>query len=106
MKKIYRHGDIGIIPINKIKKEYKVIKNNILAWGEATGHNHKILPKTKEDIVEVYENEKGELAVKVKGKAVLTHQEHKTIEIPTGTYMVQREREYDYWSLSTRKVID
>lgn len=101
-----RHGDIGFILTNEIPKEFKPRESNILAWGEVTGHSHRILPKTKKDIVEIFENEKGELAIKVNGIAVVTHEEHKTIEIKTGTYKIQREREYDYFSLSTRRVQD
>lgn len=101
----FRHGDLNIAPVEKLEG-YKIRKDNILAHGEVTGHFHQVLAKTKEDLVEVYENEKGELAIKVKGIAVIKHQEHKTIEVPTGTYLINREREYDYFSLATRKVID
>jgi len=103
---VRRHGDVGIIPIENIETSFKKRKDNTLAYGEVTGHSHRILPKTKEDIVEVYENDKGELAIKVKGVAVVVHEEHKTIEIPTGTYKIVNEREFDYYQLASRKVQD
>lgn len=103
--KNFRHGDLNISKTDKLVG-YKARKDNVLAWGEATGHAHRIKPKTKEDVVEIYENEKGELAIKVKGVAVVTHEEHHTIEIPTGTYQIIREREYDYFQMNSRKVID
>lgn len=106
MTTFFRHGDIGFVPVDKVEKDFKIKKDNVLAWGEVTGHSHKILPKTINDVVEVYENEKGELAIKVNGIAVIVHEEHKTIEIETGTYKIQREREYDYYQLQTRRVQD
>jgi hypothetical protein len=102
----YRHGDVGIIPIESIGGEFKKRKENTLAYGEVTGHSHKILPKTIDDVVEVYEGMNGELAIKVNGIAVIVHEEHKTIEIPTGIYKIQNEREYDYYQLATRRVQD
>lgn len=103
--KNYRHGDVNISKVDSLEG-FSPRKNNVLAYGEVTGHSHKVLPKTKDDVVEVYENEKGELAFKVKGIAVVTHEEHKTIEIGEGLYLINNEREYDYWALSTRKVQD
>ena len=104
----YRHGDVNIQRVEELPKgfNFNTKHNKILAYGEATGHNHKILPKTKNDKVEIYENAQGELVVKINGTAVVTHQEHKTIEVPTGIYKINREREYDYWQMETRKVID
>jgi len=103
--KTYRHGDVVINKVEELKG-FNPRKNNVLAYGEVTGHSHKVLPKTKEDIVEVFENEKGELAFRVNGVAVVTHEEHKTIEIGTGIYRINQEREYDYFQLESRKVID
>lgn len=101
----YRHGDININPTGSLKG-YKIRKDNTLAYGEVTGHSHRILPKTKEDVVEVYEAENGDLAIKVNGIGVIEHQEHKTIEIPTGAYKINREREYDYFQMASRRVQD
>lgn len=105
MKK-YRHGDVNLEKIEAISTDFKKVNRTALAYGEVTGHSHQVLPKTKEDTVEVYENEKGELAVKVNGVAILTHEEHKTIEIPTGIYKINNEREWDYFSKASRKVQD
>lgn len=104
--KIFRHGDIGLIPTDSITNDFKPRQDNVLAWGEVTNHSHRILPKTIDDIVEIFENDKGELAIKVDGIAVMVHEEHKTIEIPTGTYKINREREFDYFQMSTNRVQD
>lgn len=104
----FRHGDVNIAKTDKIEENYKKVGEGrfTLAEGEVTGHHHVITAKTKEDSIEVYADEKGNLAIKVNGKAVLTHPEHKTIEIPTGIYKQTIEREKDWFSLAVRSVKD
>jgi len=106
MKQNFRHGDVNLLPIDTLDTSFKKRENNTLAYGEVTGHSHRILPKTKDDIVEIYEGANGELAIKVKGVAVIVHEEHKTLEIGTGTYKIQNEREYNYAELSIQRVQD
>jgi hypothetical protein len=102
-----RHGDIAFISaeidttnLKKISKE----KSFVLAEGEATNHFHTIT--AVKGTCDIYQDENGMMIVKVDGKAILTHPEHKPLEFTTGTWKVDREQEYDYFSLSTRKVID
>ena len=101
-----RHGDIIFIQkeidIAKLKKIGS--KKFVVAEGESTGHHH-VITATK-GTVDVYEGQNGEFVIAVNGKAVLTHPEHKTLEFETGVYKVEREQEYDYFSLATRKVLD
>lgn len=101
-----RHGDIIFIQkeidITSLKKIGS--KNFVVAEGESTGHHH-VITATK-GTVDVYEGKNGELVIAVNGNAVLTHPEHKTLEFETGVYKVEREQEYDYFNLATRKVLD
>lgn len=106
MKQSYRHGDVDIIAISKPSnlKEVEFTGEYVLAYGEVTGHTHRLV--AIKDAVKMYKNEQGELILEVLGEAMLKHEEHKQIDLTPGWYKVGNEREYDWWSLSTRKVID
>jgi hypothetical protein len=101
-----RHGDINFILEDIDTSNLKKIgsKSFTVAEGESTGHHHVITAQT--GTVDVYEGKNGEMIISVNGKAVLTHPEHKTLEFTTGTWRVDREQEFDYFSLATRKVLD
>lgn len=101
MKKIIlRHGDLLLKPIKQIGKGMKKSNDMVLAYGELTGHHHRL-----EGDVEVYRLGE-QTQVLVKGKTELTHQEHKTIQIPEGIYELVREREFDPYADAIRKVQD
>ena len=97
---MFQQGDVIVIKTNGIKGNK--LNHLILAYGEATGHHHQI---TKGD-AELYEHE-GTLFLKVNSKtATLTHEEHKTITIPKGDFIVRRVREYDHFQEEARQVCD
>lgn len=77
----------------------------ILAWGEATGHNHTITVPNIEDMEAVHLPNGGWL-LSLKAEGVVTHQEHHPIKLAPGKYRIGHEREMDWFSLSTRQVID
>jgi hypothetical protein len=102
-----RHGDIAFISAEIDTTNLKKIskgKSFVLAEGEATNRFHTIT--ATKGTCDIYQDENGAMIVKVNGKAILTHPEHKALEFTTGTWKVDREQEYDYFSLQTRKVID
>ena len=102
---IFRHGDISLHPHKKVVgKEIKHKGSFVLAEGEVTGHNHTII--TKEGTLDIFKDSFGGITLIIDGKAILTHPEHKTIEIPTGTYKMKNEREYDHFAHTVRKVLD
>ena len=106
MKNILRHGDISFHPINKAEGE--IIKHNgsfVLAEGETTGHKHVITTENIADM-EVRRASDGGYILTLKKAGTISHEEHKTIIVPPGTYQVGKEREMDWFSLTTRKVID
>lgn len=64
----------------------------ILAHGEVTGHAHAI---TDPDVTQFSTGESGVTELEIKqAMALLKHEEHGTIEIPSGNYRVIRQREY------------
>jgi hypothetical protein len=69
----------------------KKLPHLTLAEGEVTGHSHRI----SEGQAELYEKE-GILYLRVlSDTATLTHEEHKAIQIPQGSWMVRIQREYE-----------
>jgi hypothetical protein len=106
MKQAYRHGDVPFHPIEELKgKKIKHNGEHILAWGDKTGHNHKIIVEdpTTLDIYQVSENT---WCLDLRSNATVTHPEHKTLEIIPGRYFVGREREVDPFTQAVRQVID
>lgn len=106
MKKLFRHGDLGIKQISKLPKNLKKLNSNVLAEGEMTGHNHQLVAK-RQDLIQLYEDADGNKYFEVKeDEAKLTHQEHKTITIEKGFYVVTKEREYDPFLKEVKSVQD
>lgn len=81
--------------------EIKKLEKPILAEGETTGHCHLL---TKD--VDVFELETGEREFTLVEPTTLIHQEHKTLEIPSGAFISDRVIEYDPFLEKARKVRD
>ena len=89
MKKMIRQGDVQIIPIDSIPSEAKKLIRKELAYGEVTGHAHRL------DVGELFETKNGELYLDVKKLTKVSHEEHKTAVIPKGKYRVVIKRQYN-----------
>lgn len=99
------HGDV-IVLRDKIPSDFEswpMVEDSCLAYGEATGHAHKIFggdfdlrenPKTKGRHLRVVK------------ECYLRHQEHREISIPPGDYRIGIQREYDPYEKLTRRVED
>jgi len=102
-----RHGDINFNPVEKIEGD--IIKHDgsfIVGLGETTGHRHVLTVTKPEDLV-ITKDKLGNYYFELKSNGRLTHEEHKTIEIPAGIYKKFQEEEVDHFANSvTRKVID
>lgn len=88
----YRHGDVYLFEVTEIPngaKRTKVDGDVILAYGEVTGHAHRISQKT----VSLWDDD-GQRYLNVEGPAYLTHEEHHTIPLSKGVYRVVQQREY------------
>ncbi len=97
---MYRQGDVAIIPVEVVPKGIKPVARDagriVLAYGEVTGHAHAIAsadaelfasPGATADAVDRF--------LRVRSSVALEHEEHATITIPAGDYIVRRQREYD-----------
>jgi hypothetical protein len=98
MKNMVRHGDLLIVRIDGLPNDAKIVDTNILAEGEVTGHAHKLEGRSK-----VYQVQQQKY-FEVEETVVLTHEEHKSIELEKGTYAVIRQREYS--PQANRQVLD
>ena len=98
-----RHGDVNLHPVEKVEGK-EVVHNGsyILAYGETTGHKH-LLTCSK---MKVLRADNGKFYLSLAEDGTLTHEEHKTLTIPAGDYAIVHEREMDWFSLTTRKVLD
>ena len=108
---MYRQGDVLLIEISdkyqiksfiRNKKKMKTRTNNVLAYGEITGHAHKVAGEAT-----VFEEATDRLLVEVTGTAEVTHEEHDTIPLPKGLYRVVHQTEHAPERESrTRRVVD
>lgn len=85
--KMYRHGDVQIIPVDEIPAGAKKLARKELAYGEKTGHAHRI------DIGELFQTQEGKLYLKVEKLTKVSHEEHKKSEIPAGNYLIGIKRQ-------------
>ena len=88
--KMYRQGDVLIMEAKREMRSAKVQADNVLVYGEATGHAHRV----EGDGAVIMETPQGKVIDATKAFRVI-HDEHDTIEIPEGFYRVIRQREYD-----------
>ena len=106
--KLYRHGDLLIKQIDHIPLTAKLLATSIIAEGEITGHNHKLYgsqqvygthsDKNFRIIEPTYFQAKEEISLK--------HQEHDTLKISKGNYVILHEREHDPFNIVEIKVND
>ena len=105
--KFYRHGDLLIKQIKKIPESVTPLSTNIIAEGEVTGHNHKLYgshqvygthSENPRIIEPTYFQAKEDISLK--------HQEHATLKISKGNYVIIHEREYDPFKDIEQEVID
>lgn len=103
---IYRQGDVLITPLNSnysATKDDKVVSSGVLAYGEVTGHAHRIVKGQ----AELYQTIAGLMFLKVLSEfATLGHEEHEDINLPMGDYEVKQQREFDWFTEEVRRVAD
>lgn len=104
MKK-YQQGDVLLKEINSYginfnEKNYNEKKDLILAEGEATGHNHRIVS----GLAMLYVSGNDMFLKVISETALLKHQTHNPIEIPKGDYKIEIVKEYD--DIEERRVLD
>lgn len=93
-----RNGDISLEPVKELPKGLKE-KDNVLALGEITGHQHVLKGEAK-----VMIDNNGRQFCDVE-QATLVHEEHNTLTVQKGCYRVVRARELDLAG-KVRQVMD
>lgn len=106
MENLYRHGDVLLTRVDNLPKGKEIPHEGeyILAYGEVTGHAHRLTVEQKDGMKILQSN--GIFYISLTIPAPLTHEEHKTIEVQPGIYRIGQEREYDYCSMEMRRIAD
>ena len=102
-----RQGDIFFKSVNEVPTKTKKYDSNILAYGEVTGHSHKIISPNISDMESVVD-EKGDIYVRSTSEITVGHDEHDCITLPKNEWIcISRQREYDPLAAEKeRKVAD
>jgi hypothetical protein len=116
----YRQGDVLLRKMGTRFTPNKDLPNgvlpantNIVAEGEATGHNHTLRGGSAQLLVDP--KKQSETYLVVEQETQLVHQEHKELTnqrtgeleaIQPGSYVVVKEREWDYTEEAFRQVRD
>lgn len=91
--KHYRQGDVLIVRVNKLPNNIHAQTKNkgILAFGEVTGHSHRVTGATT-----FVTDKNGEAAefIRVSRKATVKHEEHSPVSLPKGDYKVIIQTEF------------
>ena len=98
--KIYRHGDLTIKQVAKIPDNVIQLSTNIIAHGE-NGNTHKLHGSHQ-----VYETPDKQILFTAKQDVSLKHQEHNTLKISKGNYVIIQEREFVPFKNIEQEVID
>ena len=92
---IYRQGDVLIRRIKSLptpKAQPRL--TGILAYGEVTGHAHRVEDLAQAEVLEVLKGGK-RLFLRVAAEGVrIVHEEHAPVTLPAGNYEVEIQREY------------
>ena len=86
-KQAIRQGDVLLFPVAKLPagaKEVEVKGDVILAYGEVTGHAHRI-KQTEKPSARVFDVG-AERYIQLAEKVALTHEEHSAIFLDAGIY--------------------
>jgi hypothetical protein len=97
MSTVLRQGDLLFTKIDKIPSGVFASTSNVILRGEATGHAHKI---ENGRIFNRFDwsfrqiRTKNEIFIEAKKNARIVHEEHGTLELEAGFYLVIRQREF------------
>src|SRR5689334_22017808 len=98
---MWRHGDVLIATIPALPSGAQKRGSLVLAYGEVTGHSHRIEMPGSAEVWEI----DGMLYVNVMAESArVVHEEHKPISLPRGFYRVWQQREYTPQEI--RRIVD
>jgi len=99
----YQQGDVLIETVEELPSGCKEAEDKgILAYGETTGHKHKL----EDSNVKTYKDDRGNIYFKVEDHVKLKHEEHNAITLPPGVYRSWIVKEKDWVSGMVRNVVD
>jgi len=86
---MYRQGDLLFTKCDAIPKTSKIKTDGVIAFGAATGHKHAVKGANGKVYID------GSIVfIKSNSSCPIVHDEHKTIILPKGIWLVKRQREY------------
>lgn len=90
-----RQGDIFFKTVNKIPSSAKKYNSEILAYGEVTGHSHRIMSPLISEM-DSFVDKNGDIYVRAATEISVGHDEHNVITLPKNEWIcISRQREYD-----------
>lgn len=95
-KEMYRQGDLLFVKVDEIPKEREQVRDGVIARGESTGHMHTLRPGNEAMLF----NSGGNTYIEACAGGFVDHQEHATIDLPSGNWSIKRQQEYspDGWN--------
>lgn len=95
---LYRQGDVMFIPCKNVPSGTKR-NNGTVAYGEVTGHSHRIADLATAEVLECADDlylKVSEEGVSLSGEpgATVIHDEHRPLNLPPGNYRVRIQTEY------------
>jgi len=116
---VYRQGDVSLHKIKSLPKDLKPAKDNVLAYGEITGHRHFL--NTSEQVV--FADRNGDKFVELKQDVELVHSgpdlipvydvetatrndKHLTFAVEKGIYKIEYEQEFSPFDETVVQVTD
>lgn len=107
MNKPIQHGEIVLMPVEELPAGKTTSHQNFIVAHSETGHHH-VLEST--GVLEVTEDEREQLYIKVFGATKLVHKKatdfHPTLEVAEGIYKLYSKTEFDLWEDIIRDVKD
>ena len=105
--KLYRHGDLLIRQVKKIPESAKRLSTNIVAHGE-NGNTHKL--HGSHQVYGTHSSQNYRIIeptyFQAKEDISLKHQEHSSLKIEQGNYVIVHEREHNPFKNIEQEVID
>jgi hypothetical protein len=96
-----RQGDVLLVKVSAVPKGAKPVKGDvILAYGEVTGHAHRVIEKEKVH----YFDAGAERFLQVLEKTALTHEEHSAVMLERGVY--KQVFQVEDFGVEVRRVAD
>lgn len=93
-EKLWRHGDVLIQAVAALPEGGVRRPGAVLAYGEVTGHSHRVETPENAELWWVEEVPKGSLYLRVLAPTRIVHEEHRPIPLEPGIYRVWQQREY------------